>query len=63
MDELRRRADAQYTLGGYYRDGTGVPQDYSKAFELLSKAADAGNADAMVSFGQLYANGKMLPLN
>jgi TPR repeat protein len=35
-----------------------VAQDYAKARELYEKAADNGNADAMINLGLLYANGQ-----
>ncbi|KAI9338847.1 kinase-like domain-containing protein [Obelidium mucronatum] len=37
--------------------GTEVPQDYSKAFELLSKATHQGNVGAHANLGVMYANG------
>ena len=42
------RGDAygQLRMGERYRDGDGVPRDFAKAREYLSKAADQGNADA-----------------
>ena len=40
------------------KNGQGGPQDYAKALEWYEKAAAAGNADAMVNLGALYANGQ-----
>src|SRR5664280_2881154 len=47
---LSRRAEPYYF-------GRGVPQDYQRAFELLQKATDCGDADAMASLGYLYQSG------
>lgn len=51
-------ADAQNDLGNIYRDGENVPQDYSKAFEWYSKAANQGLAEAQFSLGFMYENGE-----
>ena len=45
-------------LGLLYRDGLGVTQDYAKAREWCEKAADKGDAGAMVTLGLLYHNGQ-----
>ncbi|MBQ2481415.1 MAG: SEL1-like repeat protein, partial [Treponema sp.] len=51
FDELSKKAeqgyaDAQYNLGVMYDCGRGVEQDYEKAFEWYTKAAEQGNAYA-----------------
>jgi TPR repeat protein len=52
-------ATSMTLLGTFYRDGyVGVvAQDYAKAREWFKKAADKGNASAMVNLGWLYQNG------
>jgi TPR repeat protein len=50
-------AGGQYNLGLSYYLGVGVPVDYSKAFELHSKAAVQGRADAMNYLGVYYWHG------
>jgi TPR repeat protein len=50
-------AEAQTGLGFLYYDGEGVPQDYKKAFEWLSKAAEQGNALAQYTLGVMYYEG------
>lgn len=44
-------ADAQTTLGLLYRDGQGVPQDYSQAVAWFRKAADQGNGLPSATWG------------
>ena len=39
-------AGAQYNLGLMYKNGEGVLQDYLRAVEWYTKAADQGNANA-----------------
>jgi len=52
-------AEATCRIGCYYRDGEcGLPQDYDKAFELLHRAAELGNADANGSIGYAYQCGE-----
>ena len=41
-----------------YRDGQGVPQNYSRAREWLRKAADQGFANAQFCLGSLYYVGQ-----
>jgi hypothetical protein len=40
-----------------YQSGFGVAQDYAKAREWFEKAAEEGNATAMINLGLLYENG------
>ena len=49
---------AQYNLGWMYDNGEGVVQNYEKAFEWYSKAANQGNAQAQYNLGSLYQNGQ-----
>ena len=44
-------------LAGNYISGTGVEQDYSKAFMWFSKAAEQGDVHAWYNLGCLYLNG------
>ena len=49
-------AAAESYLGSLYRNGQGVPQNYSQAAVLYRKAADQGNADAQGSLGFMYGD-------
>jgi len=49
--------DAQVELGTMYRDGDGVPLNYTKAVELYSLAAEQGNAAAQNALGVMYQQG------
>lgn len=42
----KKNDDAQFNIGLLYNNGQDVPQDYTKATEWLSKAADRGHTDA-----------------
>ncbi|KAI9329292.1 kinase-like domain-containing protein [Obelidium mucronatum] len=55
-----READpsAQTKVGLMYKNGAGVPQDYSKAFEILSRAAARGNVVAQLNLGEMYQHGQ-----
>ena len=44
-------------LGRLYANGEGVAQNYTKAREWWEKAADKGDATAMLYLGRLYYNG------
>jgi len=46
-----------------YENGIGVTQNYSKAFELYSKAAEQGEAHAHYNLGKLYLDGKGVTKN
>lgn len=48
---------AQARLGGFYRDGWGVERDSQEAVYWLSKAAEAGDAEAAAQLGLLLAEG------
>jgi TPR repeat protein/energy-coupling factor transporter ATP-binding protein EcfA2 len=58
---LHGDASAMANLGGSYREGFGVAQDYVKAREWYEKAADKGNAWAMGGLGFLFENGHGAP--
>jgi len=49
---------AQELMGIMYRQGQGVPKDSAKAFELLSKAADANRPLAQHHLGVMYYQGE-----
>jgi len=52
-------AEAIYNLGCYYRYGRyGFPQDYTKAFELLHRAAELGYATAYFNIGCAHDYGE-----
>ncbi|MBV8652186.1 MAG: sel1 repeat family protein [Alphaproteobacteria bacterium] len=44
-------------LAHIYRQGLGVPTDAQKAVTLLTKAADAGSAEAAARLGKIYLDG------
>ena len=48
---------AQFTLGGMYEKGQGVPQDYQEAVQWFRLAAEQGYALAQNNLGAMYANG------
>ncbi len=50
-------ASAQFTLGGMYDKGHGVPQDYQEAVRWFRLAAEQGYALAQSNLGAMYANG------
>jgi TPR repeat protein len=54
-------AEAQYSLGRCYANGTGVPQDSAEAARLYTLAADQEYAEAQNSLGVCYANGNGVP--
>jgi TPR repeat protein len=49
---------AQYSLGGFYYNGHGVPKDYEKARERFEQAALQGYAPAQHNLGDLYYKGE-----
>jgi len=51
-------AEAQFTLGGMYYAGKGVPQDYAEATRWYRKAAEQGYAKAEYDLGFMYCQGK-----
>lgn len=51
-------SDAQFKLAVMYNDGTGVPQNYTKAAEWYTKAANQGDSDAQFNLGVIYGKGQ-----
>lgn len=50
-------AMSQYSIGSFYYMGTVIPQDYEKAIEWFSKAAEQNNDYALYFLGECYKNG------
>ena len=62
LDSMVRSAEqgdagAQFVLGLWYHNGTGVPQDYAEAARWLRRAADQGHAAGQFWLGGLYRDG------
>ena len=49
--------NAQCNLGGMYKYGHGVSQDYERAMEWHRKSASQGNAGAQFNLSAMYWNG------
>ena len=49
---------AQFNLGNFYEDGTGVAQDFKTAAALYAKAAAQGLPSAQFNLGVLYEHGE-----
>jgi len=49
-----RDAKAICTLGGYYYQGIGLPQDYEKALESWHRSGELGHATAYYNIGNAY---------
>ncbi|MEW9809089.1 MAG: tetratricopeptide repeat protein [Candidatus Symbiodolus clandestinus] len=49
---------AQYALGRFYEDGTGITQSVQQATEWYTKAAEQGNVRAQLTLGRLYEQGR-----
>ncbi len=54
-------ASAQWTVGGMYEYGIGVPQDYALAAQWFRKAAEQGDAEAQFNLGLVYSRGSGVP--
>lgn len=50
--------NCKYYLGLCYEEGKGVKQDYVKAFELFSDAAEEDVMEAKIALINCYKNGK-----
>jgi TPR repeat protein len=66
LPELRKMAgqgdpDAQWTLGGRYHDGDGVPQDDTVAVQWFLRAAEQGHVIAQATLGAYYWAGRGVP--
>ena len=51
-------AIAQANLGGMYRKGRGVEQDYEEAVKWYRQAAEQGHAIAQTNLGWMYRKGR-----
>lgn len=51
----REDVGAQMAVAECYRDGVGTEADSTKAMEWYTKAAEAGNVDALIYLGNYYA--------
>lgn len=51
-------ADAQYSLGKLYAEGSGVNQNFSEALQWWLKAASHGERSAMKALGNAYCKGQ-----
>jgi TPR repeat protein len=49
-----RNAEGQYSLGGKYDSGDGVPQDFAEALKWYRKAAEQGHSIAQYNVGVFY---------
>lgn len=49
--------EAMRNIGHIYEEGRGIPQDYAKAMEWFSKAAEKGDTIAITRMGILYQYG------
>lgn len=54
---------AMVTIGMWYHQGTGFPQDYSKAMDWYLKAYARGNGDAYNNIGVMFRDGHGVPAN
>ena len=54
-------AEAQASLGSFYAQGLGVPQDYAEAVKWYRKAAKQGHAHAQCNLGMCYDQGQGVP--
>lgn len=66
LEEIKARADKgeaeyQVKLGNIYKEGKGVPQDYSQALKWYHEAARQGNAESQFMIGVMYHFGKGVP--
>jgi TPR repeat protein len=57
IDALQENAAAQFNLGSRYFNGNGVEQDYAKAVELYTLAAEQGHREAQFNLGLCYRHG------
>jgi uncharacterized protein len=56
-------AVAQGELGAAYLTGTGVPQDYAKAFEWCRRGAEQGDVVAQYGLSAMYSRGYGVPVD
>lgn len=50
-------SDSALRLAQMYREGSGVPRNYSKALQWHREAAESGNPEAQFTLGELYEKG------
>ncbi len=60
---LNENHDAEFELGAMFHDGDGIDQDYAKALEWYTKAAQAGNRQAAFNLALMYRNGEGTSVN
>jgi TPR repeat protein/superfamily I DNA/RNA helicase len=51
--KVNHQMNAQFTLGGIYKNGKGVEKDYQKAIYWYEKAAKQGDVEAKYNIGEL----------
>ncbi|MDD5055557.1 MAG: tetratricopeptide repeat protein [Candidatus Peribacteraceae bacterium] len=56
-----RQAQQDYQLGMRLINGAGIAQDQTKGVEMLTRAADAGSADAQLALGFMLMKGEGVP--
>ncbi len=56
-------AMAQFSLGGMYSNGIGVPKNYREAFLWYAQAAEQGLAMAQANLGVVYESGEGVAQN
>ena len=56
-------AQAQFSLGNRYSEGTGVPKNHAEAAKWYQRAAKQGYAKAQYNLGNMYFNGEGVPVN
>ena len=54
---------AMVTIGLWYHEGTGFPQDYSKALDWYLRAYARSNGDAYNNIGVMFRDGLGVPVN
>lgn len=55
--------NAMHQLGLMYRDGIGIPRDFTKMAECLQKAADRGFVPSVTLLADVYFQGRLVPRN
>lgn len=66
LSELRSAADrgdpdAQFALGGIYKNGQGITRSFPDALLWYRKAAEQGHAPSMINLGYMYSHGEGIP--
>ena len=60
---IEEDAKSQFEIGLKYEKGDGIEQDYAKALEYYSRAADKNYAEAMYRLGRFYRYGLGVAIN